>query len=420
MKYYTLFFCLFTLSQLLAQGGYPVKLIADARDGEIRLRWAPIDQETWLLGVENGYRLERMHADGTQKVILAENIRPFPLNDWEPIGDTLELALMYAGALYSEDFTTTGSLTPDERATIDANRFGLALFSADQFFTIALAGGVGFVDQTISAGSKYVYRLTINGYQVKGGPKSALVHVDTDERKVLPPPASPIAEWTDLSAQIAFDQSLTIADYTSYDIERSANGGPFLKVNEFPLLYIETEENNDPNLYYVDSLLANDIEYTYRVRGRSPFGIVGPASKTVSGSGITPPIPYVPFITDMVQTSDDGIRLEWAIPKEAEGLYSGFKIYRAANALGNWELVTPKALSTNRRTYTDREPKSGWFYTVRLIDINNYEVGGTPRLLVLEDNNPPAPPTGISGSMDSTGVVTLNWLPNAEPDHQGY
>ena len=60
---------------LTAQSDYPVQLLTDARDGEIRLRWAPTDFTTWDVANQRGYRLERMSADGNVKV-LATALRP--------------------------------------------------------------------------------------------------------------------------------------------------------------------------------------------------------------------------------------------------------------------------------------------------------------------------------------------------------
>lgn len=414
------FILLFALSSVAAQDSYPLRVIGDARDGEIRLRWAPLDDATWERANQAGYRLERVELGTGATTVLAENLRPLRVNEWDNLLDSIPPAAMYYGALYSEDLQITSD-TPDDLAeVIRVNRFGLSLLAADQYFEVSLAAGLGFRDPAVQPGTTYRYSVSINGITSNEGDKAAVLNINSDTRTNLPPPDQPTGEWKNHEVTLAWDQSLTTTSYTTYSVVRSEAGKPFEKRNEIPLLFIDTEESNAVDLYFTDTLESNETEYTYRIIGRSPFGVDGNPSETVTGTGVPLPIPFSPRITNMLQTVEDGIMMTWQVEREAEGQYTGFKIYRSLDGLENWELITPNTLPKERRTYTDTNPKSGWFYRVKLIDKNNYEVGGMPRLLVLEDKYPPAPPTGLTGKMDTNGIVRLSWTPNTEDDHQGY
>ncbi|MEM9835267.1 MAG: fibronectin type III domain-containing protein [Bacteroidota bacterium] len=405
---------------LVGQEDYPLRLIADPRDGEIRLRWAPLDEASWELGNRQGYRLERVTNSSGVRETLATSLRPLSVNEWGVLLDTIPAATMYYGALYSEDLQVTSD-TPQELAeVIRANRYGLSLLTADQYFAVSLAAGLGFQDTNVDADESYDYYLSINGLASANGAELPFLRVFASQRSPLPSPATPVAKWDNLKVTLSWDQSQTNRFYTTYSVEAAENGGPFIRRNDFPLLYIDTDDSDDQNLYFTDSLRSNEVEYTYRIVGRTPFGVDGNPSKTVTGTGVPLPLGYTPRITKIQQTTDDGIQLQWFVQREAAGLYTGFHIYRSIDGQTNWEQITPRPLPVERRTYTDRDARSGWLYQVRLIDLNGYEVGGTPRLLVLEDNDPPAPPTGLSGTMDENGIVNLNWSPNSERDHRAY
>ncbi|MEO1256296.1 MAG: hypothetical protein AAFY41_15615, partial [Bacteroidota bacterium] len=90
-------------SQATQSGQFPILLIADARNEEIRLRWAPTNIETWELASQNGYRLTRIEESGTE-IVLAENLRPIPKLAWKALIDTIEFAALYPAALYDEEF----------------------------------------------------------------------------------------------------------------------------------------------------------------------------------------------------------------------------------------------------------------------------------------------------------------------------
>lgn len=401
----------------LTAQGEGIYLIADPLDKEVRLRWAPESREIWKRNNELGYALERVNLADNRLELSVKNLGAAEQEDWLELGEKSRAALTYAGALYGDLSSQVNG--PEELETVESALFGFALLSADQDWETALLAGLGFADSTARPGERYLYLLYRTTAQ-NGRTRVATVIVNANDRNPLPQSNTPIAAWEDLKVTLKFNHKQTENRYSGYWVERSENDGPFLRRNEQLLVPITSEDYNSELLFFEDILNNNEAEYTYRIVGRSPFGIDGPASEVVKGSGKPGPLPYGPRFLSMTPLDNSAATLEWSVPEAAEGKYQGFRVYRAPDNRSEWEQLTPRMLPANRRTYTDNAPKSGWLYLIHLIDENGYEIPSRPRMLVLQDHDPPAAPAGLTGTMDSSGVVRLSWLPNIEEDHRGY
>ena len=60
------------------------------------------------------------------------------------------------------------------------------------------------------------------------------------------------------------------------------------------------------------------------------------------------------------------------------------------------------------------------YYTITAFDEFGNEATSLPFLGMPEDSIPPSAPTGLHGSIDTNGVVTIHWIPNSEADVIGY
>ncbi|PHI19344.1 hypothetical protein CEQ90_13385 [Lewinellaceae bacterium SD302] len=406
-----------------------VRMIADARDGEIRLRWAPIDLKNWEIGNQYGYRLWRTDQANGQEIILSENLLPAPVEAWKPVVDTIPYAGLYAAALYDEDSWTAklsdgATGTPEDQKNIDKSRFGLALLSADQFWEVSLLAGLGYADKNIKPDGQYIYHLSLLPLSTNDGNQIS-VSVDAEYRVNLPKPASLEAEWENGEVKLSLDQALTTAFYTTYSVEKAIGDGPFFQVNTAPLVYFEREGYNDPNLYFTDSLLNNTTIHHYRFVGRSPFGIDGPPSDTVSGYGVPPPIPYYARIEELRPgpegTDPPTAYLAWSVPEVAEDQIVGFNVYATLGGPNDsLFLINPALLLAQRRTYTITDPVPNYNYLVSIVDVNGNRVDGVSKLLRIYDKEPPVPPVGLTGTIDSNGVVNLKWPRNLDNDLSGY
>src|SRR5690606_24624939 len=139
------------------------------------LRWAPTNKETWKLGNQYGYVVERLTlveqkqrlAKPKKEILTVAPLKPYPLNSWEPVAKNSKYGAIAAQALFGEEFKTdTKSASSTwyqmyQKSTEEDMRFGFALFAADMDVHTAEASGLRFVDRKVKKGDKYLYRIYI-------------------------------------------------------------------------------------------------------------------------------------------------------------------------------------------------------------------------------------------------------------------
>lgn len=428
-----LFGCL--TSALGQPGSDSLSIRADARayDQQIVVRWAPLDYRTWVHANKYGYQLERttlaqqgrsLSASEQQasRMVLAERLLPLAVAQWKPLIDTNQMALIGAGSLYSTTFTGTSSETGEVAMNNEnseaENRFTFGMFAADQHLDIALAMALAWVDRQISPGSVYRYKVSLLNTRVQ----AAEITQAADRRIELIPPADLSAQWRHQSVRLKWDKSKVEQWYSSYTVERSADGGrTYQRVNKQPLIYLAQADNPDPFMYFVDSLANDQQMYWYRVRGRTAFGEDGPPGKPVSGHGTPPPVGLPPVIHLMEEMVDQrAFRIRWTVDSSVVSRIRGFNLYEAPEKGAPLKLLNTKPLSAGTREYSTQAAHDGHYYYVGLLDDTGHELVSLGKIALLQDHQPPAPPRGLKGSMDRDGKATFSWQPNTEDDLQGY
>ena len=300
-----------------------LKIIATYTSNGVILRWAPVDFKSWSFGNLNGYELTRFTKEENgqeltiaeqeaSKVILSPQLLPIPEDDWDAIYLQDEIAAVAAAAIYESEFVVEGNST-DLVTTYNIqkqkeNRFGLSLFAADQSFLVAEAMGLGYKDNTINPENKYIYRVKYNGVPTVTQSSAGVVTIATTAGATLPQPPGLTANAGNLMVNLSWIDLFAGKVYSSYDIERSEDGGnTFLKVNDGPVIHPSSGNNSTSSaaIFYIDSLQQNDTEYQYRVLGKSPFGIYGPPSDTVIVVGKPSPLEAFTHITTVSKVDSD-------------------------------------------------------------------------------------------------------------------
>jgi hypothetical protein len=72
--------------------------------------------------------------------------------------------------------------------------------------------------------------------------------------------------------------------FSAYDIEKSEDGKSWKKLNKRP--YVSSFEKNEKAFIYVDSMVVNNKNYSYRLRGYTPFGDQGLYSEIIKSTPI--------------------------------------------------------------------------------------------------------------------------------------
>ena len=425
-----LFFLIGLSSKLIGQNETEAIVVNGRSFGDnIVLRWAPTDMNTWKLGNNSSYQVFRVTYDENDEVVDYTTFGPFqvlPEADWLPLIENDNYAGLAYHLLYSDDPNIYEGVDVLEQFEMEENRFSFALFAADVSLSTAFNMGLGFRDETIETGNTYSYQVVIdNG----GNPiRSDFFKIDPAFMPPLPTPDSLMVNFGDQTVELIWERSNLDQFYSGYYIEYkdpSSIIGNFITINEYPFVQMTSENalegtDQDKYMFYRDSLDQNFKEYTYRVRGISPFGELGPYSDEVSGSGKPNPLPVGVIITNIQEDINQGFEIDWLINDNYQDSIKGFNIYRSVDNTDNFQLMNNGLLPINQRTYTDTDPADVNYYQLEAIDLFDNSIFSVVSMGQLNDLEPPAAPQGLQGSIDTTGLVSLSWNTNTEEDLLGY
>lgn len=410
-----------------------VKAIARPKPDSILLRWAPVNKETWKLGNQHGYMVERITlvenkiriAKPKREMLTTVPIRPLPLEAWEPIAKNSKYGAITAQALYGEDFKannkqgTSNSWTQMyQKSTEEDMRFGFALFSADMDVATAKASGLRFVDRKVKKGDKYLYKIYIPFATETERIDTAMVFTGTDEYAPLPKPAEFSTVFSDSLALLSWNIKVHENVYVAYEVERSSDGGlSFQLRNEEPFVPILKDNKND-FAFYKDSTIAN-TELQYRIRGINAFGEKG-AYSTITKGKSQPSTQQAPKELKYEVVETRKVKLSWTYPNNLINLIKGFKVYRSTEHEKCYVMISGTILSPKTQSFVDNIPLGAGYYQVVAVDNKNQEFASFPVMVQFEDAEPPKAPMGLKGTIDKQGKVTLTWIANKEKDLLGY
>ncbi|RBW60759.1 hypothetical protein DS884_04055 [Tenacibaculum sp. E3R01] len=412
-----------------------VKVMATATKKAIMLRWGVTTPTAWKYANKYGFIIERKTIVRDKKVvnqpetitITTVPLKPKPMMQWKEFTKKNTNAAIAAQALYGDQFEVNmneggnGVLSILNQAQAFEQRFVFALYAADQDFEVAKFSGLGFVDITVKENERYLYTVKValpkeKKYQIKSGG----AYIGLIDYKPLPKPLEFVGVFKDKTAMLSWNYSILKKYYTNYIIEKSDNNGlTFKPITNTPVANFGEREIKPSNrMMYVDSLFQNNKGYKYRIKGISPFGIQGPYSNVVQGKGVSPLL-HNPFITKSKLLANGSALLEWEFPFEGLSTLKSFQIKRANKAKGNYVLIN-ESISKNNRSIIIDNLQAVNYYKIIAVGTDGSKRESFPKMIQTDDSIPPAVPGFIQGTIDSLGVVRLNWKQNAEIDFLGY
>ncbi len=342
---------------------------------------------------------------------LAGPLRPLTQDEWQPLIDTSNFAGILAGVIYDPD-AAVGSGVEGSDAMRD-----MALFGADHDFAGAVGAGLGYEDRMAEPGKTYQYFVSIAGSKARRD--GALVKV-TARPTPVPVPVNFDGAFENSIAKLRWNREAMDTLFVSYQVElRVGEGGPFRSVTELPLVQLLNESNYDSIQYHQDTLTEPDVTYYYRVRGRTPFGIFGPPSEPVAGRMAFDLDLIRPRLTAMDQNVNDDFRFAWTVPPGNEGLIRGFQIMSSGTGLGGYR-PRSELLPADARAWLEPDPRNGETYLVAVVSTDGRVASSPAQVLLTEDLEAPEPPTGLTGSIDTSGRVVLNWNRSVSEDARAY
>jgi uncharacterized protein len=432
--FFLLLFASFRLQAQQAPDSLPsVQLIARALPNSIMLRWAPTTPMAWQLANHHGYHLERFTIlrDGKtlptpERVLLSQQpIKPLPLDQWEALARSNDWGGVAAQAIWGETFKMSsldgaGPVQMYQKVQEGELRFSFALFAADMSRAVAGASGLYWVDNSVRKNETYLYRISSlvprKLYAINPGE----VLVGVADHKPLPHPVDFKAEFGDRQVVLEWNQEALSSFYNAWWVERSDNEGKsFSRISEQPLVFTAPEGRPAPRMMYrLDSLPDNGREYQYRLIGVTPFGELSPASEVVKGSGAAR-IRYAPHIIEKGSPDNQRVELRWAYEHADSANLAFYSLERSASAHGNYERLQTN-IAWDAPRYTDHKPALTNYYRVVAHDLAGNHMPSPPVLVQLIDSIPPVMPRALTGRIDTTGVVHLQWAPNPDTDIYGY
>ncbi|XLS30556.1 fibronectin type III domain-containing protein [Flavobacteriaceae bacterium M23B6Z8] len=407
-----------------------VKVLARATSNKVLLRWAVDNPLGWKKANEYGFIIERITVSRNgnavipleTEVLTSFPLRPAPLEEWQDIAMRDDNAAVIAQALYGEDFEVAAATGMSNVLAMNAEleqRFTFAMLAAEQSFEAAKLAAWGFEDTNVNKGEKYFYKIKVNlPADTKFSINNGSVYASTDFFEALPKPVGFVSLFADKNVMLNWNYSILQYVYSSYLIEKSDDGVNFSQVNGQPVFNAEEgKEDAQISMFFNDSI-TNNRTYYYRIKGVTSFGETGPPSQIEKGQG-KDILDYTPHITRKLLPDAESVELFWEFAEEGNAYISGFSLKKANKAEGPYQTVLQDIPLTARKVTYKGVGRTNYFSIVA-IGKNGTEKPSFPALVQPVDSIPPAPPVGLTGTIDTTGLVRLSWEANKEPDLSGY
>ena len=135
---------------------------------------------------------------------------------------------------------------------------------------------------------------------------------------------------------------------------------------------------------------------------------------------VSKPITTTPYIADLTDLGNEAIGVSWEFPVEDQGQLEGFQILVSDYVSDNYSPSFDRLLPSDMRFCSVPAVSSSNYVIVAAYDKAGTEYLSLPKFIQITDTIPPVPPTGLKGSMDKNGVLSLTWNANKEKDVLGY
>lgn len=439
---------------------------ARAYGDSVVIRLAPASRKLWRVLTDYGSTLKRFELSaqspyepiaGSEVQLLTDSLPLGPLMNPDVVkarlqrllgtgkpvmtqpGDTLVIyAMQVFIADYADDvypITTTDEEMREQRET----NYLAGLMLANRSTVAADILGMRFVDKTARRGKSYYYVLTSMAYP------DSLVYDLRVTNVVKPKPKIRDAFIEELDGRVVVGISKRRNEYLGYWLERAeGKTGVFEPMYSMPMSPEQSTGSDNPDermaigkkgqpgyreiqvkdyAFFIDSV-KNYVPMRYRIRGQTLFAeTTEPLVLTGMGRDLTPP--PAPLMARCAILEDKFAHLEWDFEPDVNLKdIKGIKIKMATSRTGEFKEVLPGLiLPASARSYnvpgalSSDEPHH---FTAITIDANGNENMAIPVFLHVPDETPPAMPSGVKYTIDTSGILRISWAANSEKDVDGY
>jgi len=297
------------------------------------------------------------------------------------------------------------------------NRFGIALLSGDLDPQAANALGLRFADRSVKPHQLYLYQVFAQDSTIDIAPGFSSI-LTTPEP--IPQPVIDHLVEDEGYVNVKWRREDHEPNFTAYWIESSTDGRSYTRLNDVPFVGGETAEYPSPYFSYKHQV-ANYAPHHYRVVGLTPFGEASTPSESRIGMARdrTPP-PEAQNLEVSCDAVSSIVTITWD-QIESKDMH-GVQVLRARSFDGEYRLAEAGELPPASVRFQEEVPDTRmiWFYKIAALDTAGNLNYSRIVQAAFRDTISPETPTGLSGSVDSNGIVRLHWDMGHEPDLRGY
>ena len=423
---------LFLSYHLIAQDQKPISDIKNigryVENQGIELRIFPDRKSTLEIGLINGFLIERSAAVSNNFTVI-DTIRAYSDDEWESVlnlnvdNQQLELAKDFydnIGNNKGGDFDfQEGISSLKNQKSVEDFEFMVFILTAIKDANAAQALGLRYIDNTVTEGETYSYRIRLmsenNLYDINSVPFTIKAEVDS-------------VQYENKVYVVEGDQELSFVwiespELSGYFVERLDEGADeYIQLNTIPIYTLSSKGfKGERRSGYNDVGLTNYKTYSYKFFGYTAFGErIQFAELEAMPRDLTSP--QNPFLKQPQHVSPNEVLVEWEMNSPVAEDLKGFIVARSDKNTGDFKIIHPSLLAKNQRSLIDTSFITGQknYYIVQAIDEVGNLSSSFPVSVTLIDSIPPLKPIFISGKIDSMGVVTLDIELNEDKDLMGY
>lgn len=386
------------------------------------LRWAQSSPGSWRVCNYYGYKIERAVfregvEGGIQWTTLADSLRPQSLESWrrKVKANPTDTLLMVAGqAIHGKVNPREFSIKSiqDKSAEL-SNLYAACVLASEYSRDAALFAAMRFEDASAIAGEHYLYRVSPNTVQVTGA-VIALAAKPTEYPKVI---VDTVNEG-ERKVELLWKRDIYKEFYSAFNVYRlNERKQKWEKLNGAPVA--STGYKKSDYFIYRDSLTENYRPASYRIEGLTSFGNLGPMSDVIHAQGRDRTPPDAPTDVRFEYLGNGLMKISWRVAQQD---IEGFRISKSNEKQKEFVEITHGPLPKNARSYIDSTCNEmiNNYYWIGVFDAENNVNVSFPNYGTIIDSIPPGAPEGVTGSVDTNGVVTLSWKLGPEPDLKGY
>lgn len=404
-------------------------IVAKTFQDSVVLRWAPNSPNALPAHIEAGVWIEKLSVSGKYPYkignwerITKSPIKPASIENFnKDVSKKNEFAMLGAQLLYGKIPNSPGASEIEQvkdQASMLNSLFSLAMLGCDYSPMAAqLMGLRTSISIKIKPEEKIFFRI-YSAY------RNSLFSVDTtmtfstyNEWNADQRPKFLNAVSMEKLVELRWPFNKELYRWSGFYIERSIDGKSFERLNKKPYIIMSTESKMD--VYYRDSV-QNYIKYYYRIQAIDPFGDLTDYSEIIPcyGSDKTPP---GKIRLNEKTNEGNGIKLDWTFEKSKPDLDLDHFIVKkgpGVDFIQDTIIVLPKSTYTY---YFDQKAKiKSTYFEIVAVDTAGNSTSSNPVRYFIPDTEPPKIPEAFTATIDTNGIVHLNWKIDSLDELLGY